>query len=223
MSPPLSLVYLHFMLTFGIVFHCHCHLLPVNFKLYWLNLPHFRSRLLECVLHVSYRIDVQKWRIYQKQKAVCENVNARQKEIQEEFRETLGLLVDQVKRGKGTTNDGNTARRVFENPELTSEITGFDHALLQNFSVILEVISSGYEVEVEPFREYLLETYQMFIDKYPWFYVPSSLHRILMHGADIIAKSPVPIGTLSEEPQEAQNKFLRSAREHHTRKFSRYK
>lgn len=43
--------------------------------------------------------------------------------IQKEFREKTGLIIDQPKPGFGNSNDGNTARRFFQNAELSAEIT----------------------------------------------------------------------------------------------------
>lgn len=48
----------------------------------------------------------------------------RKRQIQEQFRHKMGLIVDVPKSGAGTTNDGNTARRFFSHPQLSSEITG---------------------------------------------------------------------------------------------------
>lgn len=46
--------------------------------------------------------------------------------IQEEFKKKPGLNVDQPKSGFGNSNDGNTARRFFQNAELSAEITKID-------------------------------------------------------------------------------------------------
>ena len=46
------------------------------------------------------------------------------KEIQVQFKQRLGLDIDIVKVGSGDTNDGNTARKFFENEEVTAEVTG---------------------------------------------------------------------------------------------------
>lgn len=51
-------------------------------------------------------------------------MNAKKCQIQEAFQRELGLKVDFVKQGFGTTNGGNTARRVFENEETSARITG---------------------------------------------------------------------------------------------------
>lgn len=42
----------------------------------------------------------------------------------------MGLLVDIPKSGYGTTNDGNTVRRFFKNPHLTTTITDVDEPLI---------------------------------------------------------------------------------------------
>nr|XP_022912276.1 probable ATP-dependent RNA helicase ddx56 [Onthophagus taurus] len=51
--------------------------------------------------------------------------------------------------------------------------------------------------------------------------MPTSVHKILIHGAAVIKESLLPIGELSEEAQEAKNKQVRRFRECHTRKCSR--
>lgn len=69
----------------------------------------------------------------------------------------MGLIVDQPKQGSGTSNDGNTARRYFDNPILSSNITGVDEQLLYRFAIILQVLSCGHEINHEEFyiREYI--------------------------------------------------------------------
>ncbi|CAI6353622.1 unnamed protein product [Macrosiphum euphorbiae] len=117
----------------------------------------------------------------------------------------MGLNIDVVKQGVGTTNDGNSARRFFENPNKVAEITGLDETLIYNFSVILQVISSGQRVDYIKFGVYCTKTAERYISLYKWYYMPSSVHKLLFHGADIIKHAIVPIGQLSEEAQEARN------------------
>ena len=57
-----------------------------------------------------------------------------------------------------------------------------------------------------------------FVDLYPWFYMPSTVHKILIHGSDVIKHVSLPIGMMTEEALEARNKDLRKFRLHHTRK-----
>ena len=80
-------------------------------------------RFLEAVLHVSYRLEIKSWCATKGVKRESMERMESKKAIQDEFRARTGLLVDRVKQGAGSTNDGNTARRFFENVKLTSEIT----------------------------------------------------------------------------------------------------
>lgn len=52
--------------------------------------------------------------------------------------------------------------------------------------------------------------------------MPSSIHKLLIHGAEICQHfSFIPVGMLSEEASEARNKDFRSFREIHSRKIGR--
>jgi len=82
--------------------------------------------------------------------------------------------------GHGTTNDGNTARRFFKNADKSAEITGVNLDLIQRFGVILSVLSSGYEIDVNAFEVYSLATAQRFVQLYPWFYMPTSIIFLFM-------------------------------------------
>jgi len=45
----------------------------------------------------------------------------------------------------------------------------------------------------------------MLVDLYPWYNMPSSVLKILIHGADIINHMGLPNGMISEEAHEARN------------------
>lgn len=147
-------------------------------------------------------------------------MDARKKTIQARFKTELNLLIDVVKQGYGTTNDGNTARRFFEFPEKTAAITGLE--LIRRFAVILQAITSGETINNTKFKDYTEKTAEKYVKLYNWYYMSSTVHTVLLHGAEIIASnSIVPIGNLSEEASEARNKDFRRFREHHSRKKSR--
>lgn len=172
------------------------------------------------MLHIGYRIEIKKWQVRgdQRKKVAYE---ARKEEIINKFRTEMGLLVDVVKPGSGTTNDGNTSRRFFENSKKSSEITGVDEALIHRFSVILDVMSSGYSLNIGAFKKYALDTADLYVKLYGWYYMPATVHKILIHGADVMNNMILPIGQLSEDAQEARHKEYRFFREHNTRKTSR--
>jgi hypothetical protein len=86
-----------------------------------LSILHARIRLFERILHVAYKLHVQKWQLRSEdEKAI---VKQRKFEIQEEFRTKMGLLVDIPKPGCGNTNYGNTSRRFF----CTSRVSRGNH------------------------------------------------------------------------------------------------
>lgn len=96
---------------------------------------HCWIRCFECLLHISYRIDIKKWRVISKTDK--EKVKSRKEIIQSKFRTQMGLIVDIPKQGSGTTNDGNTARRFFENPGVVSIITDIDENVIRRLDIIL--------------------------------------------------------------------------------------
>ena len=53
-----------------------------------------------------------------------DDVQSRGKHIQEKLHKELNILIDVPKQNMGNSNDGNTARKFFENVEKVSEILG---------------------------------------------------------------------------------------------------
>lgn len=184
-----------------------------------LSTLHAWIRCFECLLHISYRLNVKKWQLRSDEDK--SNVKQRSKDIKNRFKNEMGLIVDKPKPGFGNTNDGNTARRFFEKPEASADITGLDVLLIQKFGTLLRTLSSGYDINVEKFENVAQETRQLYVNLYPWYYMPVTVHKILLHSGEVIKSSLLPIGQLSEEAQEARNKDCRRFREHNTQKQSR--
>lgn len=181
---------------------------------------HSYIRFFEYFLHLSYRLDQKLWRISTAEGKKM--VSERKSMIQAKFRDMLGLIVDKPRTGgSGTSNDGNTARTFFNNPEVSAQITGLDTNLIVRCGTLLQVISSGYKINVDNFQKYALETAKELLQKYPWYYLPPSVHKILIHSADIINYCLLSIGELSEEAAESRNKDIKMFRSQHTRKTSR--
>ena len=165
----------------------------------------------ECFLHVGYKLDIRKWqaRTNEEKNAVKERKHG----IQAKFKKMLHLNVDRPKAGFGSSNDGNTARRFFENVEKSSGILGVDIDLIKKCHAILQAMSSGFAINVPAFRMYCLETAKRFVELYPWYCMPTAVHKILIHGHEVIDYAPLPIGQMSEEAQEARNKDVKKFRE----------
>lgn len=185
-----------------------------------LSILHARIRFFESILHLSYKLPVKKYR-ERKTDEEKQMELTKKKEIQTRFRNEIGLLVDMPKANFGNTNDGNTSRRFFEDPKLASDITGIDYELIYRLKVILETISSGYEIDLEKYEKYAEETAGLYVKLYPWHPMTPTLHKILVHGSEIIKSALLPIGQLSEEAAEARNKHFRTYRQDYARKFSR--
>ncbi|XP_076290264.1 uncharacterized protein LOC143213857 [Lasioglossum baleicum] len=172
---------------------------PEHFQ-FGISSLHAWIRCMKCILHISYNLPFKKWTAntvdLKKQR------DKRKSEIQDGFRKEMGLYVDYVKQGWGSSNDGNTARRFFSDAKTSAKITGVDLTLIKRFHVILQVISSPYDINTEKFRKYTHDTAVYYVQTYGWYYMPASIHKILVHGAEIIEHALLPIGQLSEEAQE---------------------
>ena len=172
------------------------------------------------IIHISYRLSVKKWRVTSQEDMAL--VAARKREVHDRFKAELGLKVDEPKQGAGNTNDGNTARRAFQDEKTFADILcGLDESLIHRFHTILIAISCKLPLDSEKFGAFCRETAELLIELYPWFRVPVSVHILLIHGAAILSSSMLPVGMMSEEAQKARNKDNNSFREKHARKTSR--
>lgn len=133
----------------------------------------------------------------------------------------MGLIVDVPKANYGNISDGNTSRRFFGDPATSARITGLNINLIKRFGVILEVISSGHDIDTVKFDNFAQGTAKLYTDLYGWYPMSPTVPKVLVHGSTIIAHSILPIGRLSEEAAEARNKHLRKYCHDFARKISR--
>lgn len=181
---------------------------------------HSWIRFFEYFVHLSYRMDIKKWQVRSENEK--RQVADRKLKIQNEFRVKLGLIVDKPRSGgSGTSNDGNTARKFFSKSKVSAEITGLRQDLIDRCSTILQVLSSGFNIDFEKFNNYALETARLLVQEYPWYNLPASVHKILIHGSEVAKNALLSIGELSEEAAESNNKHYKAFRRDHTRKMSR--
>lgn len=186
---------------------------------YGISPLHFWIRLFECILHISYRIDIKHWSIRGNDK---EKLKVRKAEIQQRFWEKLSLHVDKsIPGGSGNTNDGNTSRRAFSEPATFAEITDVDETLITRFRNILISLSCQYPLDLDKFETYCFQTANIFMDKYPWYPMTPTVHKILIHSRQILEYSVLPVGFLGEDAAESRNKLYKHDRLFHARKSSR--
>lgn len=129
--------------------------------------------------------------------------------------------VDVVKQGAGTTNTGNVARSFFAQAESVATATGLSEVLIKRLHNILQVLTCSNMVNCRKFENYCSKTAELCVELYPWYKLPPSVHKVLLHGSKIIESFKLPIGLFSEEPQEANNKIFRKARADNSRMSER--
>lgn len=98
---------------------------------------------------------------------------------------------------------------------------GFDLELLKRFKTILAVISSKHIINTDAFRMYCFDTAKRYVEIYGWYYMPTTVHIILIHGYKIMENLFLPIGMFSEEALESTHKVMKNFRENFSRKSSR--
>lgn len=181
---------------------------------------HSWIRFFEYFIHISYRLDFNAWQVRSdKHKALLAQ---KKKLYSRSLRERLGLIVDKPRSGEsGTSNDGNTARTLFSNSAISEEITCIDKTLLDRCHHLLQCLSSGYKINTVTFKNYAIETARKLVATYPWYNLPSSVHKVLIHGSEVIDYALLSIGELSKEAAESCNKLVRQFRRDNTRKMSR--
>ncbi|CAG9772082.1 unnamed protein product [Ceutorhynchus assimilis] len=172
---------------------------------------HAKINCMEFLLRCSYKLPETK-----------NEQEIRKKEVQKSFKEKTGLIIGKPKPGFGISHDGNTARRFFQNSELTSEIIDIELSIVKRFANILAAISCNRTISPEAYKKYAFETAELFLNIYPQFKFSPTVHKILYHGHKYLEKFPsIPLGALSEEPQEARNKDFKKFRTDFSRKISR--
>ena len=83
--------------------------------------------------------------------------------------------------------------------------------------ILLCLYSSEEEIELKISS---METAELYVSLYKKYHMPQSVHKMLLHGADVVDRKEVPVG-LPSEAQESRNKDVKNFRENFTRKFSR--
>lgn len=149
----------------------------------------------------------------------------RKKRIQTEIRQRIGLLVDVVRPNSGTTNDGNSARTALSDKyrAIFTEILGLDAWLIDGLYIILVAISCEYSIDAKKFGNFCRQLAERYVQSYNWHPMTVTIHKILVHGEEIITSCSLPVDMLSEQAAESRNTFWRSDREHHCRKINRNK
>ena len=126
----------------------------------------------------------------------------KKRKIQKAFFRKMGLNIDMPRdSGHGTSNDGNTARRFYERPDIVSKILDVPAELVWGIGEIWHTLTSGRFIDTDLFGEFCqnwLEFYKT--SSISWYLLSPTIHKVLEHGVQIIENLPLPIGWYSEEP-----------------------
>ena len=83
-----------------------------------------------------------------------EDASQQTEKIKKQVNSAFGIRVDQVLQGYGTTNTGNLARVCFNDPLKFSEALGIDLKLVNNIALILHLLRSKEELEIQNFETF---------------------------------------------------------------------
>ena len=103
----------------------------------------------------------------------------------------------------------------------SAEVLGVDEELMKRFYITLCIPPSNEEVDLKKLHHYNLKIARLYTSLYNWYHKPQAVHKMLVHSHQVVSIKVIPVGSLSEEPQESFNKVFKHNRERHTRKFSR--
>jgi hypothetical protein len=180
---------------------------------------HAWMRFLEHLLHISYRMQLKVWRVLAMHREIYKKTKA---DVQEKLRKAFNVNVDQPRAGgAGTSNTGNVCRRLFADPQKLSEALGINQELIERYRNILIAVNCQQPLNPEKLGQYCKDTYKLYLELYPWYKIPASVHKILAHIGEVIMHSPAPLGSLGEEGAESNNKIYKENRRYHARKCSR--
>ena len=181
---------------------------------------HWGMRIFEFLLHISYNSDFRKAEARSSEEKALKKT--RQEEVRKKFLDKLSLRIDTPCSRGGNCNSGNVARRAFANAGTFSEITGIPISVIEGFGVLWSAIRSGQRLDDEKFEAKCNSVLDTFFasPEVNWYGLSPSAHKLLVHGADIIRHSILPVGILAEDPAEGSNKLHRIHRQNHTRKIS---
>lgn len=199
-----------------------------------ITILHVKINVLRNILELSYKlkfkedllslknIENKDEKKEQKMK-IDEKIKINKKEILDQVNKEIGLQIDKVLLGKGTSNTGNVARKFFKNFEKMSKITGVDEGFLKNVYIAILCISSlNYTVRSAEFKKFGEELLNKYLSEYGEIQgISPTFHKLLIHTADAADFFKLPLGILSEENLEHGHQISKKSKSFFSRKVSR--
>ena len=145
------------------------------------------------------------------------------KTIQNAFMRKKGLRVDFPDKRGGTSTTGNTVRKAFRDPEFMAKTLQLPLALIVGIRDVWIAMRCGSPIYPEKFQEKCDAVLEIYRKKIPFKNMIPSLHKILVHGSLILKLIPEHMtwAMFSEEPLEANNKWIKKWSNQRSRQSSR--
>ena len=176
----------------------------------WIN---FMNHLLKLSCHQPIRSNRACGEV---NKQICRD---KKEEIHRKLFERIGIKVGVPNpNGPGNSNTGNCARRAFENPAIFAEILELDEQIVTDFKTILICISSRHRINPEPFKNFCRDLHVRYYEKYYWYNISPTIHKVWAHGHELARHFPVAFNMLSEEGAESKHSDHKRMKRDHTRK-----
>lgn len=187
---------------------------------YGIVITHAWIRVFEFVINISIKLPFKVWQARGDQ--LKASVKERENIIKKRMFKTFGLKINQPRSGgAGSSNTGNTSRKAFSEPELFAAVLELDKTFIVNLRTILICLSCQLPIDPVKFQFLCHQTAELYVENYDWYYMPATVHTILIHATQIMMNLSLPVGIFGEEGLESCNKVHKANRLHHARKDSR--
>lgn len=181
---------------------------------------HAVMNVTNLLYNIACKKGINKWRVSNPREK--EMVEENKKCIKQQIFQAFSVRFDEPRAGgSGTSSTGSVCRKMLQDPKKLAQALEIDEELVTRLSVVLKVLNLKESIDTAKFRVYCRETYELYTELYPWYYMNATLHKVLAHGAEIIESLPLSLGMFTEEGAESRNKYYRKFREAHARKTSR--
>ena len=186
---------------------------------------HFRLRATDFLLHLGSYSEIQKPQANLEADKISREL--REDEIKTDIWERYHVRVFGKGPHGGGVLTGNTARKLFEDPEFLSTTLKVPLEIVLKLKSMCDAVNSSKKIDSAKFEELGTEFNDLFFQHFvhpgktrSWYFMPSSIHKITVHGKQLLDNLPMAPGLSSEEGSEANNKFFREIRRSLTRKLS---
>lgn len=189
-----------------------------------LNSLHSTFKLFEFLLKIVQNREKYNFLLLNPQASKIEInqvVKIAKKNYEEMFWLELKAAIDYIKPGYGSSTTGPNVQRALKDPQKCAQILDIDLQFVETIFNLCNLLRSKSKPEKSVWMKNVKFAYKHYKENYSHFCsLTPSIHKIFVHGWEIINHFEYGPGTYSEESQEAMNKVFRKVRLNHARKTS---